>query len=527
MKVNYVGCARPKHVARQLFAELCSPVSLDLLVSIDDRFENFSALMQIDYKQYIQPREAAIDALAVCFLKKNSQLSSEQRKERTRDLFLENELKCRETNHRLLQSDLMNPWCEHLSLFQSKIASILGSVPLQFEFGFGPGVSVGCKGDDTQAYTKYRVPEPSVTSAASSFARLYLKGTLWETYLKRDFDQKVKFNIVDTAEIAFVPKNFKFDRIIAIEPLLNTYFQKGIGNHIRKRLKKFGVDLRSQSFNQEGAYRAQADSLATVDFSSASDNIAYQVVLQNLPIDWAHILDTFRTPCVKIDGTLTVLEKFSSMGNGYTFELESMLFFAAAHAVVKKGTGRLDDILVYGDDVILPKDDYPAFVEFTQYLGFSVSSEKSFIDGSFFESCGVDIYDGCNIRPFYLKNELTNWNDIFNCHNSLFSFSERWKVDLSGTLALIKSYIPESSHLYVPFPYDGGFWTSITRDANITDEGWEGSVCKRYVFQPSKADNIYFEPSILHSLNSPSNGTREYRKRGRLRVVESFLPAIS
>ena len=103
--------------------------------------------------------------------------------------------------------------------------------------------------------------------------------------------QLVPGNLITT-----VPKNGKTDRTIAIEPGLNSYVQKGIGNKIRGRLRRFGINLNDQTINQFGACNAQTLSLSTLDLKAASDSISLALVEQILPHDWLNLIATSRSP---------------------------------------------------------------------------------------------------------------------------------------------------------------------------------------------------------------------------------------
>lgn len=529
LNISYMGCTHPKTLAKLLLSELSTPCSLDLLVDIENSdFDSFFSKGIIQY-DHSNSREFAFDCAALSLLKKNPCITSNNIESRTLASFKECELQCAETNKRLAETEIgKSQFDDEFFIAKGKIAAILGSLPTcELEFGFGPGVSLGRKGVDTGSYAKYSVFTPTISSKAIPFADVFLKGTLWYQYLIRGTGNKVNYKITEASKIAFVPKNYKINRTIAVEPLMNTYFQKGVGSYIRKRLRFNGVDLSQQTHNQEAAYNAQSKGLATVDFKSASDTISSRLVLDMLPIDWFQVLDTFRTSYAMLpDNSVIELQKFSSMGNGFTFELESLLFYAAAYAVVKLGSGRVDEIYVYGDDVILPKEDFLRYKLFTEYLGFTINLEKTFVEGKFFESCGVDIYDGINVRPFYLKNDLRADSDIYECYNSLLAFSERWKVDLGESLGFLQSLIARERHLFVPFPYSGGFHKHSDRDFGITDQGWEGSFHKALIFVSSKRHNELYEPSILSSFLSPSNGCRSLRQSGHWRVRKLFFPAI-
>jgi hypothetical protein len=144
--------------------------------------------------------------------------------------------------------------------------------------------------------------------------------------------------------------------------------------------------------------------LATLDLSAASDTISALLVQQVLSPEWFELLDIARSPFVTMpDGTVHELEKFSSMGNGYTFELESLLFLCIARSITPRSLHSY--ISVYGDDIIIPQEYSEAMIERLNTLGFSVNSDKSFWHGPFRESCGSFTYNGTEVAPFYLGSD--------------------------------------------------------------------------------------------------------------------------
>jgi hypothetical protein len=106
------------------------------------------------------------------------------------------------------------------------------------------------------------------------------------------------------------------------------------------------------------------------------------------------------------DGTLRKLEMFSSMGNGFTFPLETILFLAVIRATVP--SFKRCQTAVYGDDMVVPREYAGAVIERLEYLGFQVNWKKSCLAGAFFESCGTDWFMGKNVRPFYLSRDSDN-----------------------------------------------------------------------------------------------------------------------
>lgn len=315
-----------------------------------------------------------------------------------------------------------------ISTASRKISLILGDVPSwdRLEFGFGPGAAYGVRGD-TSVFKK-------VTSA---FECTYaLAGRLGE--FLAEFPGWIPEGIheaclVPGSQLTFVPKDAKTDRPICIEPLLNGLYQKGFGSYIRKRLSHHGIMLRDQGVNQKLASLAHTRALSTVDFSSASDTIAYRLVMDLLPINWFEALDLGRCPRYECNGKWTSFQKFTSMGNGYTFELETLIFYALAYAAceelgIQVETGK--NLSVYGDDVIIPEAAFDLFHEVAVACGFTLNVDKSFKNGPFFESCGHDYFYGENVRPYLLKKRINTLLPAYYAANTI----RRLQVRLSQTI---------------------------------------------------------------------------------------------
>lgn len=147
---------------------------------------------------------------------------------------------------------------------------------------------------------------------------------------------------------------------------------------------------------------------ATLDLKSASDTVCAALVKAALPPAWYEVLDSLRSPFTCIRPPLVKreawhrLEKFSSMGNGFTFELEMTLFTAVIRTVCPDLVpGKT--MWVWGDDIIVPTSLAPIVKDALTFCGFTINTEKSFVDGPFRESCGGDFWNGEPVRPFHLK----------------------------------------------------------------------------------------------------------------------------
>jgi hypothetical protein len=104
---------------------------------------------------------------------------------------------------------------------------------------------------------------------------------------------------------------------------------------------------------------------------------------------------------------------YATMGNATTFPVETLVFWALAHAVrlSSDGIGYTNSLFpewedrkavsVFGDDCIVPTHLAPAYIEACEVVGFEINEAKSFYSSGpgFRESCGGDFLRGENVRP--------------------------------------------------------------------------------------------------------------------------------
>lgn len=228
--------------------------------------------------------------------------------------------------------------------------------------------------------------------------------------------------VVEGAVLFTVPKKTDIDRCACKEPDVNMFLQKGVGNHIRRRLRRFGINLNDQSINRKLALEgSRTNALATIDLSSASDTITIECVRSLLPPMWFEYLNDIRSQTVIVEGVNYRTEMFSSMGNGFTFELESLIFFVLMRTTAYfEGVSGV--ISVYGDDIIIPSRMYGLATYVLHHFGFGVNMSKSFHDGPFRESCGGHYLNGEDVTPFYLKRVPTRLTDVIRVANQF----RRW-----------------------------------------------------------------------------------------------------
>ncbi len=275
----------------------------------------------------------------------------------------------------------------------------------------------------------------SLKRGYGTIARKYLEGTditegaIWHflaltksvQWAPRDF-RCVRGNVMFT-----VPKSTVIDRCACKEPDYNMYVQKAIGDTIRRKLKRAGIDLNDQTLNQRlAAEGSREGNLATVDLSSASDSVTTQLVLRLVPDEWFYLMSDVRSPETMIDGEWHLNEMFSSMGNAFTFELESLLFWALTRAVAFH-SGIKGRISVYGDDIICPAALYERLVTTLSFFGFTVNAKKSFHEGPFRESCGKHYHHTQDVSPFYVRKVPVDVSDWIHLLNNL----RKWSYDAS------------------------------------------------------------------------------------------------
>lgn len=246
---------------------------------------------------------------------------------------------------------------------------------------------------------KYGEQSPDVTFNCYDFGYAAVASSnLW-------FANVSDIRTVGGNRITTVPKNRTINRTIAIEPSLNMFIQRGIGNYLRRRLKSAGINLDDQTINQNLAKQGSVDgSLATIDLSSASDCVSLGIIEFLFPPMWVTLLKATRSPYgILPNGTRLTYNKLSSMGNGYTFEIESLIFWSICKALCSD-----EPFSIYGDDIIIPSHHVAALEKVLTFIGFKFNEQKSFSSGPFRESCGKHYFRGEDVSPFFHRRPGVN-----------------------------------------------------------------------------------------------------------------------
>lgn len=347
------------------------------------------------------------------------------------------------------------------------VRRVLGEAPPKVEdlqVRFGPGATSGIRKKEASWQAKLaQTPTCSRELEMSIyFDHLCRSMPHWldchgepVTQLEEDGTWSFGYDIdvaLSVSHLQFVPKNAKTHRAIVVQPTLNSMLQAAVGDWMTKRLRSVGVDIRDQTKNQRAAREGSLTGrLATLDLKSASDMIARELVKFLVGEEWYYFLSSISCFSVKYNTTQLTLEKMSSMGNGYTFPLETLIFWSVARAASQHP----GDVLAYGDDLVCNVDDVEAVSTALIQCGFEISKTKSYWSGCFRESCGADYYNGIDIRPVYVKEHLT-WTDLFRLHNW---FYRQYDCEVSDFLC---AQIPESLRIFGPDGYGDGHL--LTRD---------------------------------------------------------------
>lgn len=326
--------------------------------------------------------------------------------------------------------------------------------------GVGPGANTGAR-----SFNEYsKLFDSPLTGTSERLYRFFrysiLESPTWHEAEKLR-ESRYGHRIVVGNRLSYVPKTSEVSRSTCTEPTLNMFLQKGIGFVLEKWLKRaFSIDLSSQpDINRRLARQGSVDGLfGTIDLSSASDTISLKMLQEILPAELLNWLELARSPSVIYpDGTVSELYMVSSMGNGFTFPLETLLFATIVVACYRvlgiKSRIRREgpaNWAVFGDDIIVQKDSYDFVIRALRMFGFVPNDQKSFNTGDFRESCGGDYFRGHDIRGVYCKS-LQSGADIYSTINRLVRWSARTGILLPKTVSTLRAWV---KHLPIPV-HDG------------------------------------------------------------------------
>lgn len=238
-----------------------------------------------------------------------------------------------------------------------------------------------------------------------------------------------------------VPKTLKGPRIIAIEPVCMQYTQQAVSGYIIPKIEKHYITSGHINFSDQNVNKCLAISsskdrkLASLDLSSASDRVPLSLVLEMLKsTEISEWILASRSRRAKVLGEVITLSKFASMGSALCFPIEAMYFFTVILSalldkyklpVTLRNIYKMSrNVYVYGDDLFVPTDEVDFVTETLTSFYCKVNVHKSFWKSNFRESCGMDVYNGHNVTPIYVRrippsnkgsvNEIISWVSTSN-----------------------------------------------------------------------------------------------------------------
>jgi hypothetical protein len=316
------------------------------------------------------------------------------------------------------------------------------------ECDFGPGASVQASG----ASFLHKVGSSKLSCTDSSIYSMYIESIRGSrTWLEAEKLRRDAFGlpvIVSGSKLCFVPKSSEISRTICVEPSLNMFLQKGLGRWIETRLSQsFGFDLRDQQFRNKRLAQigSKTGRFGTIDLSSASDTISLGICKYLFPESFLSWLEILRSKTTTLpSGEVVELHMLSSMGNAYTFPIQTLVFSALAlgvyrvHGVdfIRPTSEHAGNLGVFGDDIVVESSCFNLLCRALEASGFLVNQSKSFNTGLFRESCGGDYFDGRNVRGVYCKT-LRTTHSKYSLINRLNDWSANQGIPLHNAITLL------------------------------------------------------------------------------------------
>lgn len=435
-----------RNVVYRLLEDVNTPRSLTVKLMLDAGDLRGIASLRCDPMHYSDPESFARDNLVTEFLRKLD-VKGDDQSQLERECFdrlLATERLCFQTNQRLrrfLDGLLDQPGdARILGIIQDvrkMIRRLVGPLPSDLRSsGFGPGATLN---NPSRLAT---IPD-KIESVPSGTARaLYLynhlfRDSAWCRF--RPANQRGKQVVCRGNRFFTVPKTATSLRGAALSPNVNGFLQKGIGRYLRSRLAGSGLHIGGQptrngfsinDWSSADRHRRLAKQssllgdMSTIDLSDASNTISFRLIELLWPSQWFSLLCDCREPFLQgPDGKWRKLEMFSAMGNGFTFELETITFWAICSVICKRS------VHVFGDDIIVPTENAHDCLAALRFFGFVPNQRKTFVSGPFRESCGGDYFLGVNVRAHYQKVIPSTPAQYFALLNGLRRFSKignRW-----------------------------------------------------------------------------------------------------
>jgi hypothetical protein len=313
-----------------------------------------------------------------------------------------------------------------------------GFDPLDIQPGHGPGaVASGEKGFEKWHFkTKY-----TTLHQKYPYYSYFIVGGGKEVCDRLSWYKGLRQQAEPSAKVVLVPKDSRGPRLISMEPLEVQYIQQGLMRKLvpwieRHRLTRGVVNFTDQTVNQQFALESSKDKeFATLDLKDASDRVRWDLVRELFPCGIVPYLSACRSTSTQLpDGSYVPLSKFAPMGSALCFPVMALTLWALIRAYLELESlkipegenlqetirssfhiGRSGSFAIYGDDLIVPSASCSGLIRMLESFSLRVNKDKSYCNGNFRESCGVDAFRGVDVTPFRMRKPFST-----NARNSGF-----------------------------------------------------------------------------------------------------------
>jgi hypothetical protein len=423
-----------------------------------------------------------------------------------------------------------------------RVSSLLGEfLPQSAYFKHGPGAVSDLR---TGLAYKYAFPNwgPRLASVfpPEEFA---LANSEWGPYSGSRAYLETLRSEEPASKLCAVPKTQKAPRLIASEPTAHQWCQQAVATFLTVSIRRTclgkSIDFKRQDLSGTAALEAsKTKEYATVDLSSASDRLSTWLVERLFRGNFSlmRAFTAVRTRYIvndidKKSPKVHELRKFASMGSALTFPIQSIVFYILCVSAGLETEGLPDSrwrqlarrVRVYGDDLIVPVEWMPRVRSLMKLLYLKVNDSKTFVEGNFRESCGVDAYNGDDVTPikvkrFYAESAPSTLQSVVDTANNFL------KKGFRAAAAEIVSPIPSGLRKLIPdVPIGSGSFGLHTTGAleihsrnrwNLHLHQWEYETL-RFV---SKADRTHrhegFENLLQYFTEDPTTSTLSYWESG-------------
>lgn len=362
------------------------------------------------------------------------------------------------------------------------------------------------------------------------------------------------------AKLISVLKNSTSRRTITVEPILRQYLQQGLNTVLRESITECSIlrnclALTDQSLNQKLALEgSQNRKWATIDLKSASDLLSQKLVKSVFGhhADFHRCLMDSRSPYVYTGSSNEpdmTLGKFAGMGNATTFPVQSICFAVVSIAAILHNWGTKPStemvkrasrlVRVYGDDIIVHSDHAHQVVKWLHDVGLKVNVKKSFLEGNFRESCGIEAYDGVDITPLYIRywpHQIAESPSV--CAHLVSLSNHLWMQGLYSASDVLKEKVEEFLGKALPLvsSQSGSLGWHSRQDA-MTPHKWcrntHQFMTRTFALKPVKTrDRLDGYAALLKCLTTPLLGRdkdhlERTAKRYQNRLVQRWVPSYS